>query len=522
MLLADFLIERLANIGIKHVFAIPGEDVLDFCKILSESKKIQVITCTDASHAGFAADAYARVKGAGCVLAPYKVGASKLISTTECAYAERSPVVILSGAPAAKDRKSDGFASQKELFEKITCCNAVLSNPGTAGYDIDNAMVMLNHYKRPIYFEIPRDTLKKSLTYDVFQQGTPNSPKSDPANLWEILDEVADWLQASKNPVILAGVEVARCGLGDSLIRFAEKGKIPIVVTPLSKSVINENHPLFSGVYTRDSSPAITRELVENSDCLMMLGVMFSDTVPEKRDAVHASIDQLKVRNHTFNDVNFLDFLHGLFKLGPNQGTNVQITAKRVQGRFEPKDVPVTVSRLFEQIDCILNPSVVVTSDVGDSLYAALDLTVHEKGRFYCPAFYSSMGFAIPGALGIQVAEPQLRPVAVVGDWAFQMSMSELNTIAQLGLTPVVVVLNNGGSVTHRQLVDGPFNNIRSWAYHKVPDMLGYGNGFEVKTEEALAGAIKEAMASKTLNVINVQLSPKDASARMRMLGVKK
>lgn len=523
MLLVDFLIERLVNLGIKHVFGLPGEDILDLYKALSESKNIGVITCTDETNAAFAADAYARVKGAGCVLVPYKVGACKLVNTTQCAHAERSPVIVISGAPPVKEQRSADFVPQRTFFEKITCCSAVLDNPSTAGYDIDNAVVMLNHFKRPIYLEVPRDMLRKSLTYDVYKQGTPVSPESDPHILGELLQEASSWLQTSKRPVILAGVEVGRCGLGDGIVRFAEKTKIPIVVTPLSKSVVNENHPLFAGVYTRDSSPEDTKELVEKSDCLLMLGVMFDDTVPEKRDVIHAAIGQLKVRSHSYDNVNFLDFCQALFKTGAGAGSHIQIAPRKMREPFEATSANVTMARLFDRIDQMLTKNMVVVSDVGDALYGSMDLTVHDTYRFFSPAFYSSMGFAIPGAIAVQIAEPQLRPVVIVGDVAFQMSFSELSTAAIRKLSPIVFVLNNKGYSSHRQMVEGAFNNIRPWAYHNVPTILDYGHGYDVTTEEELEAAISAATASKAMVIINVHIALNDISARMqRVLGARK
>ena len=242
MLVSRFLIERLENSGIKHVFGVPGDYVLDFYKELWENEKIEVINNTDENHSGFAADAYARVNGIGCVVVTYSVGASKVINAVQCAYAERSPLIVISGAPGMNERNEDfllhhmvgSFNSQKKLFDNITCASIVLDNPATAGYEIDKALEALKHYKRPIYIELPRDVAKKSISYDVYKQGTPVIPPTDPENLQEALAEVVDWLGSSKRPAILAGVELARYDLGDKLLRFAEKADIPIATTLLT------------------------------------------------------------------------------------------------------------------------------------------------------------------------------------------------------------------------------------------------------------------------------------------------
>ena len=106
-----------------------------------------------------------------------------------------------------------------------------------------------------------------------------------------------------------------------------------------------------------------------------------------------------------------------------------------------------------------------------------------DRTEFLGPAYYASMGFAVPAALGAQLARPDLRPLVLVGDGAFQMTGMELSTIARCGLNPVVVVLNNAGYGTERHIHDGPFNDVLNWNYHRLPDLLGCGRAFLVKTE---------------------------------------
>src|SRR4051812_33500214 len=99
-----FLIERLENAGVRHVFTVPGDYILEFIKELWDSQKLKVINNTDEAHAGFAADGYARVNGVGCVVITYSVGGSKVINAVQCAYAERSPLIVISGAPGVNER----------------------------------------------------------------------------------------------------------------------------------------------------------------------------------------------------------------------------------------------------------------------------------------------------------------------------------------------------------------------------------------------------------------------------------
>jgi len=531
---AEFLIERLASAGIKHVFGVTGDYVLDFYSKLWSDDNITVINTTDEAHAGFAADAYARVHGIGAVCVTYNVGALKVANAVAGAYAERSPMVVISGSPGMDERQEDvlvhhmvrSFNCQKEIFEKITCASVVLDNPNTAGYEIDKVFEALRHNKQPVYIELPRDVAKKSIQYDVYNYGTPDKPISDDQNLKEAIDEVINWIGESKNPTILAGVELARYDLGRELLRFAERVNIPIVTTLLSKSVIDELHPLFSGIYQGAASHESTRKLVEESDCLLMFGVMLTDLSLsfkparfKKRQVVSCSVKGLQIRSHIYNNVQFSDFCQNLFRSGIERKRFTPTFVSPVQADFVPKtNTPITNVRLGEKLNSMLTEHMAIVADVGDSLFLAGDLTVHNRNQFLSPAFYLSMGFAIPGALGMQMAMPHIRPIVVVGDGAFQMSVSEISTIINHGLNPIIFVINNDGYSSERFLKDGPFNNIRRWEYHNAPQMFGGGIGVQVKTEEELQNAVKSALDSKEMYLINVMLDRFDVSLGMRRM----
>ncbi len=176
----------------------------------------------------------------------------------------------------------------------------------------------------------------------------------------------------------------------------------------------------------------------------------------------------------------------------------------------------MTVQRLFAKINSTLNEDTVIVADVGDALLGASDLTLPHYRTFYGPAFYLSMGFAIPAALGIKLARPDARPIVLVGDGAFQMSSCELGTILKHKIDPLVVVINNRGYTTERMIVEGSYNDIPEWQYHKVTDLIGGGKGYEISTEEELDVAINEWMKNSDLVVLNCLLDPLDVSLALK------
>lgn len=539
MQVSRFLIERLENAGVKHVFGVPGDYVLDFYKELWDSPKIKVINNTDENHSGFAADGYARVNGIGCAVITYSVGASKVINAVQCAYAERSPLIIISGAPGTNERNEGyllhhmvrHFNSQKKMFDEITCASVVLDDPVTAGYQIDKAFEALHHYKRPIYIELPRDIARKPISYDVYKQGTPTSPKTDDDNLQESHKEVVNWLSEAKKPAILAGVEIARYKLGEQLAKFSDQHQIPVATTLLSKSVINEKSSMFAGIYFGAGSKESTRQIIDESDCLMIFGdyhhdmtLCFKPARFTKRQVVWANVEGLKVKNHTYTNVSFVDFAKTLFKTDLGKKWEPELPDIKEKEVFVPKDLPITSDRLFAKINSILSRDHAICADIGDSLFGAMDLDVHHSHHFLSPAFYTSMGPSIPYALGLQMAYPEVRPIVLIGDGAFQMAGTELSTIIQHKCNPIVFILNNDGYTTERYLLDGDFNNIKKWNYHKITDMIGGGQGRVVNNEMQLEVAVKEALDSKDMFVINVIIDRLDISQGLRRMteGLKK
>ena len=531
--IGDYLIQRLGDYGVRDVFGIPGDFVLQFYGMLEESP-IRVIGTTREDNAGYAADGYARVAGLGAVCVTYCVGGLSLCNSIAGAYAEKSPVVVISGSPGIGERASDpllhhrvrDFDTQKQVFEKITVASAVLDDPLTAFREIDRCLEAAVRYKRPVYLELPRDRVRTAALH-------PHTPavtqaRSDPAALAEALAEAAALINAAKQPVIIAGVEMHRFGLAGEVLKLAEANGIPMAATLLGKSVVGEKHPLYLGVYEGAMGRESVRVYVEESDCVVLLGAFMTDinlgiftAHLDPGRCIYATSEKLRIRHHHFHDVVLSDFVSGLAEqeLSPAAHTLPENRGGVLDDWKMQPDAKVTVRQLFGRINAMLEQSTVVVADVGDSLFGAADLTIHQHTEFLSPAYYTSMGFAIPAAVGVQVANRKLRPIVLVGDGAFQMTGMELSTALKHGFNPIVVVLNNHGYTTERFLQEGPFNDIPNWSYHRLPDLLGGGWGFEVKTERDLDQALKAAMANEDkFSILNVHLDSHDISPALQRL----
>lgn len=534
--IGSYLIQRLQDYELSDLFGIPGDFVLQFYGMLEESP-IRVIGTTREDNAGYAADGYARVNGLGAVCVTYCVGGLSLCNSIAGAYAEKSPVIVISGAPGMDERETDpllhhrvkNFSTQRDVFKKITVATALLDDPITAFKEIDRCLEACVRYKRPVYLELPRDCVH--LKAVVPHIPDDKQPVSDKNALRESLEEAVGLIQSSKKPVIIAGVEVHRFGLREQVLKFAEKHKIPMCATILGKSVVSESHPLYLGVYEGAMGRNEVQRFVESSDCVILLGTFMTDinlgiytAHLDPGKCIYATSEKLRISYHHFHDVIFSDFVNALEK------QKIKVVTRKIPEKVRPHTVDfavhpskaVTTKHLFESINQILSDDTVVITDVGDCLFGAVDLTISTHTQFLSPAYYTSMGFAIPASLGAQVANQALRPIVLVGDGAFQMTCLELSTALKLGFNPIVIVLNNKGYTTERFLQEGPFNDIPNWKYHNITDLIGGGWGFEVSTEGDLEKAIKAALANKdSLSVINVHLSPTDVSPALTRLADK-
>lgn len=530
--IGEYLIARLQAMGLTDIFGIPGDFVLGFYGLLEDSP-IRVIGTTNELNAGYAADAYARIKGIGAVCVTYSVGGLSLVNAVAGAYAEKSPVIVISGAPGVDERRGDPllhhrvgpFSTQLEVFSKITVAAAALDDPHTAFREIDRCLDLAWTTKRPVYLELPRDRVDARAPHPHTRVAA--SHESDPAALEEALAEAAAMISQARQPVIYAGVEVHRFGLRQQLLALAERHRIPICASLLSKSVVSERHPLYLGVYEGAMGRGEVRRHVEDSDCLIMLGAFLTDidlgiytARLDPRHWVFASSEDLRIRHHHYHGVRFPDFVDGLLeariKVKP---AKLPRMAHESTAPYRPRpEAAVTNRRLFERINGLLGDGVVVVCDVGDSLFGASDLVIHGDAEFLSPAYYTSMGFAVPAAVGVQVADSRLRPLVIVGDGAFQMTGQELGNVVRHGFNPIVIVMNNRGYTTERFIQEGPFNDIHEWKYHLLPRVYGGGTGFEVRTEGELEDALRVAVANDALTLINVHLAQDDISPALARL----
>ena len=537
--IAHALIEALVQRGVRRVYGVPGDYVLGLFDRFEQSP-IEMVCTAGEEGAGFAADAHARLQGLGVAVVTYGVGALKLLNPVAGAYAERSPLLVISGAPGV--RESDGHAllhhsirasdTQQRFFNEVCAETARLDSGRTAASEITKVLAAMQRESRPGYLELPRDCLTRPLPWPLPPLAVP-APAPEPAPLHRQRGEaLLSWLRSRQRPVVLAGIELHRFGLQADLLTLLEREGWPFATSLSAKSLLNEHHPLCLGLYEGAAGPASVRDVVEGSDGLLILGMPLQDldtgifTMNLQADHV-VRVEMAEGLRWSQGDLDSLDPV-ALVQVwreapAPNTGSlTFEKPAQTEQAPFEPEPgVAITVRRLVDAVNARLSADTVVVVDPGDALFAAADLHLPIASDFLACGYWASLGFAIPASIGAWggSSNPKVKPLVLLGDGSFLMSANELATLARYHIPALVVVLDNGGYGTERPMLDGPFNDVQPVDHVALAGAYGFKAARRVQLEADLGLALSDLLAfNDGPTLLSVELKQGDVSDVLRNL----
>ena len=524
------LADRLRQRGVDRGFGIVGDYALRLFADMEEVGFPFLVTA-DEQGAAFAADAYARLKGLGVVAVTYGVGGLKIANAVAGAWAEQVPLLVVSGAPGLKERAGDvllhhkirNFDSQLVVFEELTCAQAVIDNPATAADEIDRVITQVLSQQRPGYLEIPRDMVEVAIAPPQHDALRSHMPHVDDERLKAAVADAMEVLRGSATPVVHAGAMVWRRGLGPALVAAAERLQVPVATSSLAKGLFPERHPLSLGVYMGAVSDPDVVERVESASTVVSFGVLNTDLTMGAFTAhldpyrhIDAQDTEVTIGLRTYRDVPLWSFLPALAEAASGEAEAAAAPAREHPSFTAEPGAALSVARVIAAVDAHLDDRHGLLVDPGECLFASVDLAAPH----WClaSAYYATMGYAVPGALGAGIAEPQLRPVVLVGDGAFAMTGLEAATAAFHGVHPVIVVLDNNGYGTQRPMKDGDFNDIPPLKAELLPAVFGTGRGWLATTEDELDVALTQAMASDELCLIRAVVPQGDRSPALLRL----
>jgi indolepyruvate decarboxylase len=519
--IGNFLLRRVQEAGIRHIFGVPGDYNLELLQQLQDAGALKWVGTCNELNASYAADGYARLNGLGALTVTNGVGPLSAINGVGGSYSEHVPVICIAGSIPLRsidrglgmhhtmaDGSWDHFLN---AYAHVTAAHARLT-PRNAAAEIDRLILTAWQEKLPVYMELPSD-----IAYlDIEVPADPlvlAEPSSDPERLRSCIAAIAERLSAATSAAILVDADADRFGVASELMELAEKTQAPVAVINAAKAVIDETFPHYVGVYNGAASEPHTREAIETSDCLLAIGYRpievttgdFSASLPA--NTIHARPYSVDVGDDNYQAVTLKEVLKGVTgAVAPSPNRAPRQAAAAVAARAHADgSAKVTQAAYWQAMQEYLREGDVLFVDNGTA-FTLLGLRLPPKCSFVGSINWGSIGYSVGALLGALTAAPERRHILFVGDGSFQVSAQELSTILRHDHKPVIFLINNGGYTIERGYLgkDETYNDIANWAYADLPKVFRRdttARSFVVKT----IGDLQDALSAPNDTMIFVE-----------------
>jgi indolepyruvate decarboxylase len=531
MKIGDFLLRRLKEAGIGHLFGVPGDFNLELLQQNEDGGFLKWVGTCNELNAAYAADGYARLNGIGALTVTQAVGPLIAINGIAGSYADHVPVILIAGSIPLRsidrglgmhhttgDGTWDRFLG---ALGQVTAAQARLT-PSNAAMEIDRLILTAWRQKLPVYMELPSDIAYLDIEVPVAPLMLADPP-SDPERLASCAAAIADHLSRAKSPAILVDEDVQRYGAAAEVMGLAEKLQIPVAVTGPAKAVIDETFAYYAGIYNGKASAPQTLEAIEGGDCLLSIGYRQIDdttggfTASLPADTIRARGHAVDIGQDNYQAVTLREVLRGVIDMVPQVTGRAtrQFAGAMPAGMHADGSAKLTQAAYWETIQGYLRPSDVLLTDNGTS-YAIFGFRLPPKCTVLASIMWGGIGYSVGALLGTLTASPQRRHLLFIGDGSFQESAQELSTILRHDLKPVIFLINNGGYTIERGYMGKTedYNDIARWNYAQLPKVFRpdtTARSFVVKTVADLEKAL--SAPNDTLVFIESIMDPYDAPA---------
>jgi len=513
---ADYIVQRLAGEGISHCFGVAGDYLFPVCDAVERSTKVRWIGCANELNASYAADGYARIRGAAMLATTYGVGELSALNGVMGAKAERSRVFHVVGMPSHQNQSlgkiahhtlGDGvFGNFIELSAKAACCHAVI-NPDNCVIEMERVIAEARKENQPAYIIVPSDyALSPVAPYEA----RPLALKSSEAALQKAVAAIKDRLAAAKSVIAFPAFTIARLGLQKEAQKAIEALGCPFAVTSMEKCIIDEGHPQFAGLYAGATSAQATREIVEGADVVLDLGginlndistASYSDRLDRAR-FITVGLNEVRIGDELIAGVRLGDMLAEIAKLQPVAGRYRATPIRIPQLAGQPSD-KITMAALYPRYADFIRPGDTVVLETGSSSLGIVPMTLADGVRVEAQVLWGSIGWATPAAFGAALADESRRTILITGEGSHQLTANEIGSMGRFGVNIIVFTLNNGGYLIERALEENPdwsYNNLSAWKYAELPRTLGCADWFTARVETLgeLDAAMKAARDNKS------------------------
>jgi indolepyruvate decarboxylase len=502
--IGTFLLRRLHEVGIRHVFGVPGDYNLEFMQQLEDRGQPAWIGTCNELNGSYAADGYARIHGLAALAVTNGVGALSAMNGIAGAYSEHVPVICICGSLPLRSLErgemmhhtlaEGGRGNFYRAFAEVTAAQAELS-PENAVVEIDRLILTAWRRKLPVYLELPSD-----IAYIEIE--TPDEPleltvvRSNQERLDTCATAILARLNAAKRPAFLLDLDADRFGVLGQIERLAEQLQAPVAVLNTCKAGFDETSPLFAGVYLGIASAPVTRDAIEKSDCLLTVGfrrldstsAFFTDSIPSS--AIHLNASSVNLGLDNYQAVSLPELLEKLIEGSASAPKkSVGNTSRPAAASLKPSQQPLTQAHYWKALEKFLQPGDVIIAEDGTSNTGATEMRLPPGCSFVTQAVWGSIGYTVGALLGTLCAAPERRHILFIGDGSFQLTAQELSTILRHDFKPFIFLINNQGYTIERAILgkNARYNDVANWRYAHLPSVFcreSTAECYTVATEE--------------------------------------
>lgn len=530
----DYLLHRLQQAGIRHLFGVPGDYNLQFLDSVIDHPEIAWVGCANELNAAYAADGYGRCNGAAALLTTFGVGELSAINGIAGSYAEYVPVIHIVGAPASQAQQQghcvhhslgDGdFHHFLRMAQEVSVASAVLTAENAVA-EIDRVITESLHHHRPGYLLLAVDVAAAQVELvDLPSSATPDdSAVAAFAAAAELL------LAPAQRVALLADFLAARWQLQKTLTTLRQLRAIPAATLLMGKGVLDEQQPGYVGTYAAEGSSEAVRRAIEETDVTLCVGVRFTDTLtagftqhlPAER-VIDLQPFHATVGGERFAPLSMAQALAVLLPIYQRHCAHWALADPvSCEENEQPDDAVISQRAFWQAMQRFLQPGDIILADQGTAAFGAAALRLPQGAQLLVQPLWGSIGYTLPATFGAQTAQPDRRVILIIGDGSAQLTIQELGSMQRDGQQPIIFLLNNDGYTVERAIhgAEQRYNDIAPWNWTALPHAMSVqcqAQSWRVSETVQLTAVMEQLMLNRRLTLVEVVMEKQDLPPLLR------
>ncbi|KAH7124323.1 thiamine diphosphate-binding protein [Dactylonectria macrodidyma] len=524
--LSLYLWKRIRQLGIGSIFGLPGDMNLELLDYIDQVDGLTWVGNANELNAAYAADGYARVKGCpGVVVTTMGVGELSALNGIAGAFTEHVKLIHNVGTTATHVQAKRvmihhnlGPNPDHKVFEKtsthVRCAYAWLEDQATAAAEVDRVIRECLLWSLPVYIFVPMDFVHVPVAASLLRRPIQVKPAVDLENEAAALSRTIHAITAAKSPLLLIDCLTDRHGAAEEARQLTDLLGFPIFSTPMGKTIIDETHRKYCGIYNGEVSYPGVKRAVEESDCILNIGPLLADsnTGGHTREVRPNQVILLEPRSCTILGTKYADVYLKPFRL-----PSIELPVLR--SHPEPADSDskdIVQSWIWKRLGKFTRPGDILIAESGTAQFGFPDATFQAGVKYVTQVYYGRIGYSVGCCLGAAIVQRELqaesglnngRTILVVGDGSLQLTVQEVGTMIRLGLSPILIA---------------GYNGISAWRHQALLNFFGATSPEEssrevyTKKEMDAVLSLQEYQSPKDIQLLEVHMGVMDIPWRLR------